>query len=891
MESGAPNLFDVRAARCVARPNIQYLARGWSEPPRLISLSCLLGTLRIMFKSMFSSGIRSLYAVLDNPTFASDPWTIYPAKRNSNGRLASVFIFDKKRFEAQVHALTSSSAHSKNPKALISECYELIKFEIGQSVKLKHPQILTIIEPLEETKLKFIFVLEPVQNNLKTVQLAKLDTLTVQKGLLQVAKSLQFLHNTCSIIHFNLQPLSVYINDQGDWKLFGFRFVHNLNELSASERDSFYIMNNSSPVPFTNLNLNFTAPEILLDSTQKLSLANDIWSLGCLVYYLYTQGQYLVDCFDSDSISDFKDAFRKFENRIYKDRSGMAAQGVFQAVPQQLLVVLPSMIARYPHDRITIDQFIDCDFFSGSIIKAMWFIDEFATKSVDEKIVFMKGLTHKEEGEDDVLGRFPTAFNNLKLLPLMIDVILNELKVMDPAKKLDEPLELTISLALNLVLQVGASISSLSFQDKIYSVLLKDTQLFWKKATGGSTNTLSPFKSLTAVSPRIRLALLDNLTTIRTKLNDKQFVDVVKGIAEPTLSAGGSEQPSTDQIRGQEQFLASLAQYVSVLDFPFIKHTLFPLICQVFQSTTVLSTKLATIGTFGDFVDQHIVDKLIVVEQLLPILNNLKSRDKLVVDRVLTLFSKLTSSEHVSLDIEITVGKILPQCWLLTFGCNNCVAAEFEAFVATVQRVERDLVSKRLRQLPQHSAHVGELQPKGSSDFQVLVNKQKFNDGSQDQIVKAPKTGLVMQPSRRAASISKADSVGTPKQANVTTKTPPLSFGATSTRSAVDKSALLRTLNDSYAKPEEDDEFDDFQSTAATPVGVDWNIEVEKTKPMNQRTSLAPTFTPNAPYVLSFTSPIIPSGLVNSPQSMATSPAGFPPGFDFDTVLKPTSKH
>ena len=76
----------------------------------------------------------------------------------------------------------------------------------------------------------------------------------------------------------------MFVNKQGDWKLGGFKFLQNLNEISPLERENFYIMNNSSVVPFANLNLNFTAPELIVDSHTKLDFANDIWSLGQMIF-------------------------------------------------------------------------------------------------------------------------------------------------------------------------------------------------------------------------------------------------------------------------------------------------------------------------------------------------------------------------------------------------------------------------------------------------------------------------------------------------------------------------------------------------------------------------------------------------------------------------------
>ena len=64
---------------------------------------------------------------------------------------------------------------------MISECYELIKYEVSQLSKLKHPQLLQVYEVLEETKSKFLFVTEPVIDNLVTVNPKDLDDLSIQK--------------------------------------------------------------------------------------------------------------------------------------------------------------------------------------------------------------------------------------------------------------------------------------------------------------------------------------------------------------------------------------------------------------------------------------------------------------------------------------------------------------------------------------------------------------------------------------------------------------------------------------------------------------------------------------------------------------------------------------
>jgi serine/threonine protein kinase len=47
----------------------------------------------------------------------------------------------------------------------------------------------------------------------------ELDEVEIQKGLSQLAKGLQFLHDSAKLVHGNLTPDSVIINAKGDWKV------------------------------------------------------------------------------------------------------------------------------------------------------------------------------------------------------------------------------------------------------------------------------------------------------------------------------------------------------------------------------------------------------------------------------------------------------------------------------------------------------------------------------------------------------------------------------------------------------------------------------------------------------------------------------------------------
>lgn len=832
-----------------------------------------------MFKSVFKTGIRAVYDVLNNPTFVSEPWYIYPAKHNTTGRAASVFIFDKSKFETTIYKLCSNMSNTKNPKVIISECYELLKFEVSQLAKLRHPQILTVYEIMEETKLKFLFVSEPVVNNLVTVNMDKhLDELSIQKGLLEICKSIQFLHNYCSIIHLNLQPSSIFINQHGDWKLSGFKFLQNLNEISPQERDNYFIMNNSSIVPFANLNLNFTPPELIIDNNPKLDLGNDIWALGCLMHYVYNKGDYLINCFDSTSMNDYKSEFRKFETKFYNHRV-TDLKYVLKDIPDQLYRLFPNILARYPHDRITIDQLIDSDFFNGSLIKAMWFVDEFSTKSLDDKLIFLKGLLEVRDGKI-MLEHFPGNFRTVKLLPLLIELLKGELSVSLPKEESHK--ENRIELVCHcfaIILKIGSGLSHLSFQDKIFDPLFREDLKVKKK------DKVDYFDKLINFSVKVRLTFIENLDILIDKLNDKDLTDLIKQSSSLMLTLPSTESHyKQEQIRLQDLYLSKIGDFINKFDFPYIKNTFFPLICQVFKTTTVLSTKLATVTVFENVTEKNVIDKIIIKEQVLPIFQNLKSRDKRIVSSVLKFFTNLVKNEYVLLELETIVELVLPICLKLVFGCNDCIQSEFKMYMNSINEIQSNLVKRKLPDLP---TKVPPKQPtkNQSTNFDSLINTQSINTGNLESLQTGPQSS-VMAPTnkttnsarnsasnssaartRRQPMLSRTTGTGNGSMGSRTPSTSSgnsdilqpkrntrplkvhedepnpkpssLTFGATGPKETNSTRKLLNTLEGTFAK----DEFLDFQS--ATPTSSQNSTPVAHSPAMTPPIQSQPPLTPN----------------------------------------------
>jgi SCY1-like protein 2 len=194
-----------------------------------------------MFSSLksYSSNINSNYSVAPQSTSSAGAWKIYDAKKKSTGKPYSVFVFDKKSLDSHGNSLGRSGASAF--KRLTEEVVERLKKEASSLARLRHPSILELVEPVEDTRGGGLqFVTEPVTTSLASFLQEKddqeraggrssryvtedsdgtrrrreleIDELEIQKGLLQVSKALEFLHENAGLVHANLTPDCILIN-------------------------------------------------------------------------------------------------------------------------------------------------------------------------------------------------------------------------------------------------------------------------------------------------------------------------------------------------------------------------------------------------------------------------------------------------------------------------------------------------------------------------------------------------------------------------------------------------------------------------------------------------------------------------------------------------------
>ena len=199
-----------------------------------------------MFASAFksiTSPINSGYTVAAQPTATAGPWKIYDAKKKSTNRACSVFVLDRKSLteapSASSFAPSRPGAGGDTFKRAVTEVIERLRREAQSLARLRHPSILELVEPVEDTRGGGLqFATEAITASLSGLLLEKddaerrggrgrggvtdeatrrrreldIDELEIQKGLLQVSKALEFLHDNAGLVHGNITPDAILIN-------------------------------------------------------------------------------------------------------------------------------------------------------------------------------------------------------------------------------------------------------------------------------------------------------------------------------------------------------------------------------------------------------------------------------------------------------------------------------------------------------------------------------------------------------------------------------------------------------------------------------------------------------------------------------------------------------
>ncbi|KAK2168101.1 hypothetical protein LSH36_20g02000 [Paralvinella palmiformis] len=337
-------------------------------------------------------------------------WRIHAGVKRSTKQEVSLFIFEKKQLER----------YPRRDRDLI---VDVLKKGVQQMTRLRHPKILSVLHPVEESREVLAFATEPVLmslanilgkfNNLPgpirgEIKEFKLYDVEIKYGLLHITEGLGFLHNDVKMIHNGLCPESIYINKTGSWKLSGFDFcIPNANQQDNSPYYPFKEWEPHFP-PVTKPNLDYLAPEYAV--TQSCDTSADLFSLGMLMYAIFNGGKTLYDC--RGEWNTFKQNAK--EARCLKNLK----PSILGSVPMDVRDHVKMLLNSEPTVRPDADQMSKIPFFEDVGAMTLQYMETLVQRDNLQKSQFFKGMPK-------ILQKMPKRVCIQRILPALFSECTN----------------------------------------------------------------------------------------------------------------------------------------------------------------------------------------------------------------------------------------------------------------------------------------------------------------------------------------------------------------------------------------------------------------------------------------------------------------------------------
>ncbi|KAJ1650626.1 Protein kinase domain-containing protein ppk32 [Dispira simplex] len=594
-------------------------------------------------------------------------WKIQTGKKRSTGKAVSIFVFEKRYFETGVRRDLLSRADQ-------DRVLDTLKKEVSQLTKLRHPSILEVVEPLEDTRSSLIFVTEPVLGCLEDIvrrekntqsrqsswqsgedsspngnsndddEVFALDELEIQKGLLQLSKALQFCHQDAKLVHGNLTPSAVFVNVKSDWKLGGLGFSTFLSYQNGTLMPKSINFEFDYQLPLhCQPDLDYMAPELALENVCDIS--NDIFALGCCAVAVHGERGLKSHSTDEDDPRLLGNSILHCRNDIgaYRRQIQRLAQMGLEFLPPYLQPVVRLLLARDPKQRMTLDAFQNSQYFDNVLMSTIKYLETLCEKTRDNKILFMEGLLR-------ILPQYPERVLKRKILAGLLE----ELK--------DHSL---LPYTLPNVFYVVDKLDRRAFMERVFPSL----------------------KEILTVRdpPQNLMVLLDQLEMLKDKTPEKTFRDDVMPLVHCALESGHSQVV--------DKALQTIPRLSEVLDYTLVKSTLFPKIQTVYAKATVLSVKINALKCFHAML--KILDKFTMIEKLIPMLKRTKTREPGVLLAILIVYEEMGTKY---LEKETIATEIMGEVWRICME-PQLSSVQFQRFMGVIKQLGDQVETLQLKHL------------------------------------------------------------------------------------------------------------------------------------------------------------------------------------------------
>ncbi|XP_049806248.1 SCY1-like protein 2 [Schistocerca nitens] len=553
----------------------------------------------------------------------SQLWKVYKGYKKSTKQDGSIFVFEKRTLE-------------RCSKMEQERIMDLLRRGVFQLTRLRHPQILTVQHPLEESRESLAFAAEPVFTSLAELikdsstassdhssgqKGAKLYEVEIKHGLVQIGEGLVFLHNNVKLLHGNINPETILVNQQGAWKIFGFDFC--ILNSSNPEAEPFWPCKDYSYShhPYTIPNLDYLAPEYALSSS--CSPASDIYSVGQVIISVYNKGQPLFSN---------KEEWHMFEKSCSELKQ--LSEGRISFVPEGIRTYVKMMLNVTPEIRPDAHQFVKISYFEDVGVKTLTYLDSLFQWDNLQKSQFYKGLPQ-------IIPTLPHRVSLHRILPCLIKEFVNP------------PM---VPFVLPNVLLITDRCS----REEYITFVLPHLKPVMK--------IQEPIQVLLIFMQKMELLLY--LTPSEEIKND--VLPMIYRALESNVQ----------QI--QELCLSVLPTFAGLIDYPAMKNALLPRIKRLCTWTQHVSVRVNCLICIGKLLEH--LDKWLVLDEVLPFLPTIPSRDPAVLMGILGIYKLALTHKKLGITKEFMANKILPFLMPLSIE-SDLTLNQFNAFMSVIKEM------------------------------------------------------------------------------------------------------------------------------------------------------------------------------------------------------------
>ncbi|KAJ7329950.1 hypothetical protein JRQ81_016124 [Phrynocephalus forsythii] len=599
-------------------------------------------------------------------------WKIFNGTKKSTKQEVAVFVFDKKLID-------------KYQKFEKDQIIDALKRGVQQLTRLRHPRLLTVQHPLEESRDCLAFCTEPVCASLSNVlgnwdnlpsplpsdiKEYKLYDVEMKYGLLQVSEGLSFLHSSVKMVHGNLTPENIILNKSGAWKIMGFDF--SIQSINPSEQEPKFSCKEWDPnLPSLCLpNPEYLAPEYIL--SVSCETASDMYSLGAIMYAVFNNGKPIFEV-------NKQDIYKSFSRQL--DQLSRLGANNLQNIPEEVREHVKLLLNVAPAVRPDADQMTKIPFFDDVGAMTLQYFDSLFQRDNLQKSQFFKGLPK-------VLPKLPKRVIVQRILPSLTSEFVNPDMV---------------PFVLPNVLLIAEECT----KEEYIKLILPD---------------LSPvFKQQEPI--QILLIFLQKMDLLLTKTPPDEIKNSVLPMVYRALEA-----PS---IQIQELCLNIIPTFANLIDYPSMKNSLIPRIKNACLQTSSLAVRVNSLVCLGKILEY--LDKWFVLDDILPFLQQIPSKEPAVLMGILGIYKCTFSHKKLGITKEQLAGKVLPHLIPLSIE-NNLNLNQFNSFISVIKEMLNRLEVEHKTKLEQ--IHIMQEQQKSLDINQMNMPEETKASNMGNQIDK-----------------------------------------------------------------------------------------------------------------------------------------------------------